>query len=67
MPMDVIVIVYKRSDRIEFIGRTSEMSRLGRRIDTFSHLGTKTYKSARHLRKEELDIGKGAQLEFKEV
>lgn len=65
--MDVIVIVYKSRNTIEFISRTVKPSKFGNKIKTFTHLGTKNYKSAVQRRKDEMQIQQGAEIVFKEI
>lgn len=66
--MDIIVVVYKQQDRIDFLGKVFKHSKKGRQIGKLVPLGSKIYKSAIQRRKEEIQLDSGDyEVLFKEV
>lgn len=66
--MEIIVVVYKQRDRIDFIGKTiSKRGKKGNPVTRLTHLGTKIYRSAIQRRKEEMQLDQGYEPVFSEV
>lgn len=66
--MELVIVVYKQRDQIDFIGKTVTKKRNGGKLIRYSPISKKIYKSATQKRKEEIQLDTGDfELVFKET
>ena len=66
--MDLVIVVYKQRDQIDFIGKTITNNRSGAKVVRYTPITKKIYRSKIQKRKEELQLANGdVEVVFKEI
>lgn len=57
--MDLVFVIYKQRDQIDFIGKTVTMKKNGGKLVRYTSIVKRVYKSAIEKRKEEIQLNIG--------